>query len=58
MKLDFIKTIDFTYRNIEVINCRNINQFKRKVKNNEVISVLNQGYVEHINSSYIMFFAE
>ena len=58
MKIDYIIAMDFTYRNVEIINCKNIKQLKQRIKRNEVIDILNDGIKEYINSSYIMFFGD
>lgn len=56
MKLKFIKTMDFTFENVIVLNCESIEELNNKIKENEVIKINNYGTVEYINSSYIMFF--
>jgi hypothetical protein len=56
MKLKYIKTMDFLFEGIEVTNCNNIDELNNKIKENEVIEVNNDGAIECINSSYIMFF--
>lgn len=58
MKIDFIVTIDFTYHDIEILNCKNIKELKRKVNKGQIIDVLNSGQEEHINSDYIIFFGK
>ena len=56
MKLKYIKTMDFTFENIIVLNCNNIKELENRIKENEVIEINNLGTVEYINSSYIMYF--
>lgn len=56
MKLNFIKTMDFTFEEIEVLNCKDIEELNKKIKNNEIIQIKNYGDIEYINSSYIMYF--
>lgn len=56
MKLKYIKTMDFTFENIEVLNCKTTEELMDKVKENEIIKVKNENRVEYINSSYIMYF--
>lgn len=56
MKLNFIKTMDFIFENIVVLNCNDIKELEQKIKNNEVIEINNEGELEYINSSYIMYF--
>lgn len=57
MYLSYIKTMDFTFEEIEVINCKDITELNNKIKENEVIEIINNGVKEYINSSYIMFFS-
>lgn len=56
MKLKYIKTMDFTFEDIEVLNCEIIQELMNKVKENEVIKIRNEDSIEYINSSYIMYF--
>lgn len=56
LKLKYLKAMDFLFENVEILNCKNIKQFKNKIKRNEVIKIKNEDMVEYINSSYIMFF--
>lgn len=56
MKLKYIKTMDFTFENIIVLNCETIEELMNRIKENEVIEINNEGSVEYINSSYIMYF--
>ena len=57
MYLSYIKTMDFTFEEIEVINCKDIAELNNKIKENEVIEIINNGVKEYINSSYIMFYS-
>lgn len=56
MHLNYIKTMDFTFEDIEVTNCDNIEQLYKKIRDNDVVQIDNDGYIEHINPAYIMFF--
>lgn len=56
LKLKYLKAMDFLFENVEILNCKNIKQFKNKIKRNEVIKIKNEDMIEYINSSYIMFF--
>ncbi len=56
MKLKYIKTMDFTFENIIVLNCETIEELMNRIKENEVIKINNEGSAEYINSSYIMYF--
>lgn len=57
MNLKYIKTMDFMFENIIVLDCEDIIDLCNKIKENEVIKINNEGSIEYINSSYIMFFA-
>lgn len=56
LKLKYLKTMDFLFENVEILNCKNMKQFENKIKRNEVIKIKNEDTIEYINSSYIMFF--
>ena len=56
MKLKYIKTMDFTFENIIVLNCETIEELMNRIKESEVIKINNEGSTEYINSSYIMYF--
>lgn len=57
MKLKYIRTMDFTFENIIVLNCSCIEELEEKIKENEVIEINNYDTTEYINSNYIMYFA-
>lgn len=52
----YIKTIDFTFEYIKILNAKNETELENKIKENEVIKIDNDGKVEYINSSYIMYY--
>lgn len=56
MKAKYIRTMDFTFEDVDILNCDNEIQLLNKIKNNEVIKINNEGTVEYINSSYIMYY--
>ena len=56
MKLKYIKTMNFTFENVIVLNCKDIEELCHRIKEGEVIQINNFGTVEYINSAYIMFF--
>lgn len=56
MILKFIKTIEYQFDNVEILNCTSIDDMLEKIKENEVIQVKECGAVYYINSSYIMYF--
>ena len=56
MKAKYIKTMDFEFENVIILNAENEIELANKIKENEVIKINNDGIVEYINSSYIMFY--
>lgn len=54
--INYIKTMDFTFNNVYILNCKNTEELMKKIKENEVIKIKNGDKIEYINSSYIMFF--
>lgn len=54
--INYIKTIDFTFNNVYILDCKNTEELMKKIKENEVIKIKNGDKIEYINSSYIMFF--
>ena len=56
MKAKYIKTMDFEFENVIILNAKNEEELANKIKENEVIKINNDGIVEYINSSYIMYY--
>ena len=56
IKARFIQTMDFMFENVEILNAANEEELLNKIKENETIKINNDGEIEYINSSYIMFF--
>ena len=56
MKATYIKTMDFTFEDVEILNVLDSGQLMEKIKENEVIKIKNGNQIEYINSSYIMFY--
>ncbi|MFG6319586.1 MAG: hypothetical protein K1W33_07035 [Clostridia bacterium] len=56
MKAKFIQTMDFTFEDVIILNCKNQEELELKIKENEVIQIKNEGIVEYVNSSYIMYY--
>lgn len=56
MKAKYIKTMDFTFEDVDILSCDDEIQLSNKIKENEVIKINNEGTVEYINSSYIMYY--
>lgn len=56
VKLKYIKTMDFTFEDISILNCKTAKELENKIKYNEIIKIDNNGVIEYINSSYIMYY--
>lgn len=56
MKAKYIKTMDFTFTNVVILNAENEIELANRIKYNEVLKIDNDGVIEYINSSYIMFY--
>ena len=56
MKVKYLKTMDFMFENIIILNAGNEIELSNKIKENEVIRINNEGTIEYINSSYIMYY--
>ena len=56
MKAKYIKTMDFEFENVIILNVENEIELANKISENCVIKINNEGTIEYINSSYIMFY--
>lgn len=56
VRAKYIKTMDFMFEKINILNCNNANELAERIKENEIIKIDNYGIIEYINSSYIMFY--
>ena len=56
MKAKYIKTMDFEFEDVIILNAKNEEELANKIKENEVIKINNEGTIEYINSSYIMYY--
>lgn len=56
MKVKYLKTMDFMFENIIVLNAENEEELSKMIKENEVIRINNEGIIEYINSSYIIYY--
>lgn len=56
MKAKYIRTMDFTFEDVTILNAENEIDLAEKIKNNEVMKINNEGTIEYINSSYIMYY--
>lgn len=52
----YIKTMDFEFNDVIILNCNTEEEIAERIKENEVIVIDNEGRKEYINSSYIMFY--
>ena len=48
--------MNFNFENVKILNCETEKELEDKIKENEVIKINNEGMVEYINSSYIMYY--
>lgn len=56
MKAKYIKTMDFEFDDVEILNCDTEYELAERIKECEVIKIDNEGTIEYVNSSYIMFY--
>lgn len=56
MKAKYIKTMDFTFYDVDILNAQNEEEMANRIEKNQVIKINNEGTIEHINSSYIMYY--
>lgn len=56
MKAKYIKTMDFEFEDVNILDVHDEMELANKIKENEVIKINNEGTIEYINSSYIMFY--
>lgn len=55
MKVNFIKTMDFTFEGVEVVGLFSKEALNNAIEENKVIEIINEGEIEFINSNYIMY---
>lgn len=56
IKLNYIHTMDFDFKYVDVKNCDTVEEFERKVGNGEVIIVIMPDKTIYgINSNYIIY---
>ena len=55
MKVNFIKTMDFTFEDVEVVGLFSKKALNNAIEENKVIEIINEGQIEFINSNYIMY---
>ena len=55
MKANYIKTMDFTFEDVEILNANTEEQLLYKIKESEVLKIKNGTEIEYINPDYIMY---
>lgn len=56
MGAKYIKTMDFIFEDVIILDVKNELDLANRIKENEVIKINNEGTIEYINSSYIMYY--
>lgn len=56
IKIEYLKTVDFDWNNVKVLNCYKLDDIFEKIKENEVLHIEIADQIYYINSSYIMYF--
>lgn len=56
IKIEFLKTMDFDWYGVKVLNCNDLNELNHKIKENEVLEVEIANQIYYINSSYVMYY--
>lgn len=57
IRINYIHTMDFDFKEVKVVNCNTTVDFEKKIKENEVILIEESGITYGINPSYIMYFS-
>lgn len=57
MKARYIKTMDFTFEDVEILNVRSEKELLQKMDKGKIIKISNEAQIEYINTSYVMYFA-
>lgn len=56
VRIEFLKTMDFDWYEVKVLNCINLDELNLKIKENEVLEVEIANQMYYINSSYVMYY--
>lgn len=56
IQIKFLKTMDFDWYSVKVLNCINLDELNLKIKENEVLEVEIANQMYYINSSYVMYY--
>ena len=57
MKARYIKTMDFTFEDVEILGIRSEKELLQKMDKGKIIKISNEAQIEYINTSYVMYFA-
>jgi hypothetical protein len=56
IEIEYLKTMDFDWCRVKVLNCSSLSELNNKIKENEVLEVEIANQVYYINSSYVMYY--
>ena len=56
IEIEYIKTMDFDWYKVKVLNCNSLSELNNKIKENEVLEVEIANQIYYINSSYVMYY--
>ena len=56
LEAKYIRTMDFTFENIVIVNCENEWELIERIKESDIIKIKNEDNIEYINSNYIMYY--
>ena len=56
IRIEFLKTMDFDWYDVKVLNCSSLSELNNKIKENEVLEVEIATQKYYINSSYVMYY--
>lgn len=56
MKVNYIKTMDFTFEDVEILNADTEKKLLNMIKKSEILKIRNGTEIEYINPDYIMYF--
>lgn len=57
MKARYIKTMDFTFEDVEILGVSSEKELLQKMDKGKIIKINNEEQIEYINTSYVMYFA-
>lgn len=56
VEIEFLKTMDFDWERIKILNCNSLSELNNKIKENDVLEVEIATLTYYINSSYVMYY--